>query len=180
MGTPVSARLEQRTFRRHTVRVGLAALWALPAVFRGVFALDLGPPPKVDDPMVQLVYGAIALPFAVLAVRTGRIGVFTGPGGVRVRGVLRTRTLCWGDIAGFEMGMWPRSKRYRCGIVRRRDGAQITVLALNPPYELKPGTDPRVAQLLAALDEELRKARGAGPGDVALEHPPVTLPALVP
>jgi hypothetical protein len=101
------------------------------------------------------VYGAIAALFAVLVVRTLRIGVATGPDGVVVRGVLRSWKLPWTEVERFEMGRWRGWGNYPCGVVRRRDGSTITVLALNPPFELQAGQDQRVPELLAELNAEL-------------------------
>ena len=53
-----------------------------------------------------------------------------------------------------------RLGEFPCGVVRRHDRAQITVLALNPPFELQPGQNRRVPEMLAELNEELTHARG--------------------
>jgi hypothetical protein len=140
--------------RRETVRFGIAFVWALPAAFFGYFAA------APDTPAGQrVVYGVIAAVFAVLMVRTLRIGVATGPDGVVVRGILRSWRLPWEEVERFEMGRWRGWGNYACGVVRRRDGSQITVLALNPPFELQPGQDQRVPELLAELNGELAARR---------------------
>jgi hypothetical protein len=140
--------------RRETVRFGIAFVWALPVLFFGYFAL------APDTPTGQrAAYGVIAALFAVLMFRTVRIGVATGPGGVVVRGITRSWRLPWEEVERFEMGTWRGPGNYPCGIVRRRDGSQITVLALNPPFELQPGQDQRVPELLAELNAELEARR---------------------
>jgi hypothetical protein len=140
--------------RRETVRFGIAFVWALPLLFFGYFAV------APDTPAGQrAVYGAIAAVFAVLVVRTLRIGVATGPDGVVVRGVLRSWKLPWAQVERFEMGRWRGWGNYPCGVVRRRDGSTITVLALNPPFELQAGQDRRVPELLAELNAELEATR---------------------
>ena len=144
-----------RAYRRSMARVVIAAIWALPVVLLARFALD-GSVPGGQ----RIAYAAIAAPFALLAVRTWRIGVFTHPEGVVVRGVLRTWKLPWDRIARFEWGMWRGWGSYPCGVVRREDGSQITVFALNPPFEVQAGQDRRVPDLLAELNGELARARG--------------------
>jgi hypothetical protein len=162
-----------RAYRRQTVRAGIAAIWALPALFLVRFAVD-GSVPSGQ----RIAYAAIAAVFALLAVRTWRIGVFTRPDGVVVRGVLRSWRLPWDGIARFEWGIWRGWGSFPCGVVRRDDGSQITVLALNPPFELQPGQNRRVPEMLAALNEELARARGwaepppsEAPGDPASPPP---------
>jgi hypothetical protein len=137
--------------RRETVRFGIALVWALPLLFFAFFAAQ------------GVVYGLIAAVFAVLVVRTLRIGVATGPDGVVVRGILRSWKLPWAEVERFEMGRWRGWGDFPCGVVRRRDGSTITVLALNPPFELEAGQDRRVPDLLAELNAELA-ARRARPG----------------
>jgi len=149
-----------RVRRRQTVRLGIALLWLPPVVFFGYFALDLG---VSGDPIPagqRIVYGAIAAVFAVLAVRTLRIGVVTGPDGVLVRGILRSWTLRWDEIERFEWGRWRGWGDYPCGVVRRRDGSTVTVFALNPPFEFAKGQDRRIPELLDELNDELGQARG--------------------
>jgi hypothetical protein len=149
-----------RVYRRQTVRVVIAAIWLVPAVFFAVFALDLSPDGATVPTGQRVVYGALALAFAVLALRTWRIGVFTSPSGVVVRNTLRSTRLAWDEIAAFEWGEWRGPGRSACGVVRRSDGRQVTVFALNPPFEVTPGEDRRVPDLLAGLNEELARARG--------------------
>jgi hypothetical protein len=148
--------MRRRTFRRHPVRFVFAYLWALVAAFFGAFALAIGPgaPPTAGE---RIVYAAIALPFAILTVRTLRIGVVTGPDGVVVRNILRTHRIPWDDVAGFEMSDWGG---FPIGAVRRRDGSEQRAIALNPPLDMGEG-DRRTMRLLAELDGELTRARGA-------------------
>jgi hypothetical protein len=142
--------------------VVIAFVWAAWAALFAGFALDVAPGAKIDDATQQLVDGAIALVLSVLAVRTWRIGVFTGARGVTVRGVLRTWNLPWADIAGFELGEWRGWGGFDCGVVRRADGSQVTVLALNPPLDLGKGSSARVVRVLDELNGELERARAAG------------------
>ena len=140
--------------RRETVRFGIAFVWLLPLLFFGYFAV------APDTPGSQrVVYGVLAAVFAVLLIRTLRIGVATGGDGVVVRGVLRSWKLGWDEVERFEMGRWRGWGSYPCGVVRRRDGATITVLALNPPFEFQQGQDPRVPELLDELNAELEAMR---------------------
>jgi hypothetical protein len=149
-----------RSYRRHAVRIVIAALWLAPAIFFAVFALDLSPDGAPVPTGQRVVYGALALSFLTLAVRTWRIGIFTSTSGVIVRNVLRSARVSWEDIAAFEWGQWRGPGHYPCGVVRRSDGRQITAFALNPPFEFTPGQDRRVPELLAALNQELAHARG--------------------
>jgi hypothetical protein len=155
-----TAAVPRRAFRRHTVRIGIAAIWMLPAAFFGVFALDLSPDGVPVPEGQRVIYGAIALFFLVLAVRTWRIGVFTRPDGVIVRNVLWTHRLRWEEIAAFAWGFWRGPGAYPCGVVRREDGRDITAFALNPPLELTVAQDARVPELLDELNEVLARARG--------------------
>jgi hypothetical protein len=140
--------------RRETVRFGIAFAWALPLLFFGYFAV------APDTPAGQrAVYGAIAAVFAVLFVRTLRIGVVTGSDGVVVRGVLRSWSVPWTQVERFDMGAWRGWGNFPCGVVRRSDGSTITVLALNPPFELQAGQDRRVPELLDELNAELEATR---------------------
>lgn len=134
------------SYRRHTVRFGIGLLWLTPVAVLTPFVLD------------RPVYVAICVPFVVLSIRTMRIGVFTSPGGVAVRGVLRTWRVRWAEIAAFEWGTWGG---WPCGVVRRTDGSRIVVFALNPPL----GDDGRVDRLLDALNAELAARRGSRSSD---------------
>ena len=99
--------------RRETVRFGIAFVWLLPLLFFGYFAV------APDTPGSQrVVYGVLAAVFAVLLIRTLRIGVATGGDGVVVRGVLRSWKVGWDDFEGFEMGRWRAWGSYPCGVVR--------------------------------------------------------------
>ena len=154
-----------RVRRRETVRLGIAGLWLVPAVFFGYFALDLGSGAEPIPTGQRIVYGALAAVFLTLAVRTLRIGVVTGPDGVLVRGILRSWRLGWDEIERFEWGRWRGWGDYPCGVVRRRDGSAVTVFALNPPFELTKGQDRRIPDLLGELNEELGQARGIAAPD---------------
>jgi hypothetical protein len=167
---------EPRVHRRQTVRLGLGALWLLPAALLAYFALDLG---GEGIPAGQrAVYGSLAAAFLVLAVRTLRIGVATGPCGVTVRGVLRTWTVPWEEVERFAWGAWRGPGGWSCGVVRRRDGSSITVFALNPPFELRPGEDRTVPDLLEALNARLAAARGwSEPPDSGAPPDPRAAPA---
>ncbi len=147
-------------YRRHAVRLVIAALWLAPACFFAVFALDASPDGVAVPAGQRVVYGALALVFAALAVRTFRIGVFTSPSGVVVRNVLGTTRLAWEDVAAFEWGRWRGPGGFACGVVRRADGGTVTAFALNPPFEFQAGEDRRIPDMLAALNEELAAARG--------------------
>jgi PH (Pleckstrin Homology) domain-containing protein len=172
MSAAPAAPLARRAFRNHFTRICLAALLALPAVFFSIFALDVGPPPKVDDPVTQAVSGAIALVFWVVAVRTWRIGVFTGPDGVTVRGVARTWRLRWADVLAFEEGTWRGPGAYPATVVRRMDHSQVTVLALNATYDPSPEELARLQSVRRDMNGELDKARAAGlAGAVARDMP---------
>jgi hypothetical protein len=150
----------RRAYRRHTVRLLIAALWLVPTVFFAVFALDLSPDGVPVPTGQRVAFGVLAALFGTLALRTARIGVFTRPDGVTVRGVLRSRRLRWEEIEAFEWGRWRGWGSFDCGVVRRADGSQITVFALNPPFELTAGQDRRVPEMLAALNNQLAQARG--------------------
>jgi hypothetical protein len=144
-----------RVFRREWVRFGIAAIWLVPAAFFTYFAVD----PSVPGGQ-RVVYAAIALVSAALAARTARIGVVTAPDGVTVRGVVRSWRLRWEEIERFEWGRWRGWGSFPCGVVRRADGSQVTVFALNPPWEIPPGRSRAVPNALAELNEQLATARG--------------------
>lgn len=167
-----TAAAAQRTLRRHSVALGLAAIWLLPAVFFGYFALDLGSSGEPIPAGQRAVYGALAALALLAAVRTLRIGVATGPDGVVVRGVLRSRRLRWDEIERFEWGRWRGFGDYPVGAVRRRDGSVVNILALNPPFELVKGEDRRVPRLLEELNEALGEARGIPPPDSGAPQDP--------
>jgi hypothetical protein len=140
------------------VALGLAGVMLLPIVFFGYFALDLG---GEGIPTGQrAVYAVLAALPLVFAARALRIGVLTGPEGVTVRGILRSTNVRWDEIERFEWGRWRGFGKYPVGVVRRRDGSAVTVLALNPPFEFIKGTDRRVPRLLEELNEMLGRARG--------------------
>jgi hypothetical protein len=111
---------------------------------------------------VQAVYGAIALVWWVLAVRAWRIGVFTGPDGVTVRGIVRTWRLRWADVLAFEEGTWRGPGGFPATVVRRIDHSQITVLALNATYDPAPEELDGLARTRREMNGELEKARAAG------------------
>jgi hypothetical protein len=170
MADDFDAPLRRRAFRRHTVRIVIAYLWAAWAVLFSTFALNLAPPPQSDDAVERAVCGAIALVFWTLAVRTWRIGVFTGPAGVVVRGVLRTWRLRWRDVREFDGGKWGG---YRSSVVRRMDFSQIQIFALNPPYQPTEAELARLDRIVTEMNGELEKARAAGlAGEVAPEPEP--------
>ena len=146
------------TVRRHSVALGLGGLLLVPAVLFGYFALDLGGEGIAAGQ--RAVYAVLAAVPLVLAVRAFRIGVQTGPDGVTVRGILRSWKVRWDEIERFEWGRWRGFGDYPVGVVRRRDGSGITVLALNPPFEFVRGQDRRVPRLLSELNERLGEARG--------------------
>lgn len=151
--------IEPRSYRRPLVRFGIGLIWLVPVAVLAPFALDLGPGGSVPTGQ-RIAYAAICVPFVVLAVRTFRIGVFTRPEGVVVRGVLRSWKLRWEDVKAFEWGEWRGWGGFDCGVVRRADGSQLTVFALNPPFELESGQARGVPQMLAELNEQLAQARG--------------------
>jgi hypothetical protein len=134
------------SYRRNTVRFGIGLLWLTPVAVLTPFILETP------------IYAAICVPFLALSIRTMRIGVFTRPEGVTVRGVLRTWRLRWDEIAAFEWGLWGG---WPCGMVRRADGSRVIVFALNPPYGGTGGVD----ELLDALNAELAAARGSRSSD---------------
>jgi hypothetical protein len=142
------------SYRRHSVRL-IGLFWLVPVAVLAPFMVD----PTVPDEH-RLSYAAVSLPFVLLATRTFMIGVFTRTDGVKVRGVLWTWKLRWDEIRAFEWGVWRGWGKFDCGIVRREDGSQITVFALNPPFEFTSGLDRRVPDLLDALNRELASARG--------------------
>lgn len=54
-----------------------------------------------------------SLAFAVLGVGTARLGIFSGPGHLAVRDIVRTCQVCWPEIASFEVppryGTWRKA-----------------------------------------------------------------------
>jgi hypothetical protein len=146
---------ERRVFGRRLIRYAIGPLWLLPAAFFGYFALDRGTPAGQ-----RAIYAALAVAFLVLAVRTMRVGVLTRRDGVTVRGVLSTRRLHWDEIERFEWGRWRGWGDYPCGVVRRADGSQLTVFALNPPFEFAAGESRAVPEALEALNAQLAAERG--------------------
>ena len=155
-------------YRRHTVAFGIAVLWLVPALAIGSFALDLQ---HEGIPTSQrAAYGAIALALALLAVRTAMIGVVARERDVVVRGVLRSRRVRWADVARFEWGVWRGWGTFPVGVLRRTDGSQIAIFALNPPFELIPGQDRRTDQLIEQLNVEVERHRDAGARAASRTH----------
>ena len=91
------------------------------AVFFALAALALSP--------VLLVVVVVQL---VLAHRSSRLGVVPRDEDVVVRGTLRTWRVPWSDVDRFEVGGWRLPWKPPCGVLLRRGGSQITILALNP------------------------------------------------
>ena len=150
----------RKAYYRRTVRYGVALVYAGPIFLCVSWALGVGP--GHPSPTERLVYLALALPFAVLAYRQLRIGVYPRADGVLIRHILRNQRLPWSEIDRFEWGIWRGWGSFPCGIVRLRNGSQVTISALNPPLEIERGQDPVVPRLLEGLNEEVSRARAAG------------------
>jgi hypothetical protein len=109
----------------------------------------------VSSPLVALG----ALPWLLLAWRTFRVGIYPSRDGVVVRNVLRSRRIPWSEISSFNWGRW---WGFPIGGAYLLDGGFVRAFALNPPLELKKGTEKAVPRVLDALNEELERARAAG------------------
>jgi hypothetical protein len=80
---------------------------------------------------VGVTFAALAATWLLGAWRIVRMGVYVGGSGVRIRGLLRTRTVRWHDIAH----IWLHRSSHRVGrweipsgmtvLLQRRDGATI-------------------------------------------------------
>lgn len=112
------------------------------------------------------------VPFAILAYRIFRIGVYVEQQGVTIRDISRTR----GPIA------WNEIERFGWGTRRGRDiggaylvgGAFTAATSLSPPFEAHRGDDKSVPRALAALNEELahhRSSRAQDTGPDATASP---------
>lgn len=167
------APLQRRLFRRHTTRLVISLLYSVGFIYFAIFALAIGPgaPPTSRE---RLVYALLSLPFLALMVRTFRIAVITEPAGVRVRGVMRTRRIPWGDVDAFVMGDWGG---FDCGAVRRRDGSEAIAFALNPPLQFGNERVPRMEYLLSELNGELERARALGLASAPASGRPAAPPA---
>jgi Bacterial PH domain len=108
---------------------------------------------------VHPLFALGCVPWLVLAYRTFRIGVYTSSDGVLVRNVLRSRRVPWGEIERFDWGTW---SGFPIGGVYLRDGRFVRAFALNPPFDTEHGADKTVRRALAALNDELARARTAG------------------
>ncbi len=98
-----------------------------------------------------------AIPFAWLAYRMLRIGVFADDEGVTVRDVVRrTKRVPWDAIDRFDL-MGKRG--YDVGVMYLKDGTSITPTALQGPW----GKGKAVPRALAGLNEELARHRTAAP-----------------
>jgi hypothetical protein len=80
---------------------------------------------------VHLTIAALVVTWALGAWRIIRMGVYVGPGGVRIRGLFRTRTVSWPDVAH----IWLHRSSHRIGrweipngltvLIERHDGAVL-------------------------------------------------------
>jgi hypothetical protein len=133
----------------------------------------------------KIANGAAVLAFAILGVRTARLGIFAGSGQLLVRDYFRTYQIGWPEIARFEMP--PRYGTWRnTGIrIHLTDGRLISA-TLYRRGRLDSGRAARtVVQELERLrrfnigDRPVRRGRSCRRGpNVPAEHVPV-VPAPV-
>ena len=79
----------------------------------------------------RLVIGAVTALWALGAYRILQMGAYVGEAGLRIRGLLRSRTLPWPDIAhvrlhrtGHKIGRWEIDNGMTV-VVERRDGSTV-------------------------------------------------------
>src|SRR3954447_1406872 len=130
----------RRVYPRNEHRSVITGLYCAAAAIFVVVA-------AVSSPVVAVG----ALPWLLLAWRTFRIGIYPSREGVVVRNTIRSRRLAWGEISRFDGGKW-----WGCPIggAYLQSGGFVRAFALNPPFELKQGTEHAVPRVMAALNEE--------------------------
>ena len=72
---------------------------------------------------VTVMAAALAAVWVVGAWRIIEMGVYVSPRGVRIRGLLRTRTLAWHDIAG----IWLHQASHKLGPVEIPSGRTVLI-----------------------------------------------------
>jgi Bacterial PH domain len=80
---------------------------------------------------IRIVAGVLAAVWVIGAWRIVRMGVYAGAGGVRIRGVLRSRTLRWPEVANVHLhkmthrlGPWEIESGLTV-LIERRDGSMV-------------------------------------------------------
>ncbi|MGH2688000.1 MAG: hypothetical protein ACRDKW_04220 [Actinomycetota bacterium] len=80
--------------------------------------------------------------------------------GLLLRNILHSRAFAWAEVARFEMGVH-RGITVPAAVLRLRDGRQFRITSLEPPNRLTRPRNREAERLVAALNDELRRARGA-------------------
>jgi hypothetical protein len=80
---------------------------------------------------IQIMAGVLAAVWTLGAWRIVQMGVYAGAGGVRIRGLLRSRTLRWPDVAQVHLhkathrlGPWEIESGLTV-LIERRDGSMV-------------------------------------------------------
>jgi hypothetical protein len=101
------------------------------AVALGLFGWSTVEQFGLAGPVVRIVASVIAAGWVVGGWRIFEMGVYVGPGGVRIRGLLRSRTLCWTDVAQVRLhrhthriGQWEIEGGMTV-LIERHDGTTV-------------------------------------------------------
>lgn len=117
------------------------------------------------------IFAIVTIPLVWIAYRIWRIGVYISGDGAIIREVLGSSPLLpWSDIDRFD---WGCRGRFMTGGLYLRNGQFLPSFALNPPSSLL-GPDTSIPRLLAALNQELERAR------IALETSISKIDSVVP
>ena len=96
---------------------------------------------------VEVLVGVLLAVWAVGAWRIARMGVYVGAGGARIRGLVRTRTVRWPDVAQVRLhkavhrlGKWEIQSGMTV-LLERRDGSTVNteLWAQGVDFHSRPG-----------------------------------------
>jgi hypothetical protein len=113
----------------------------------------------LTGPGIQIMAGVLAAAWVIGSWRILRMGVYAGGGGVRIRGLLRSRTLRWPEVAHVHLhkathrlGRWKIESGVTV-LIERRDGSMVNteLWAQGVDFHSRPRVFRAVYQELRAL-----------------------------
>jgi hypothetical protein len=113
----------------------------------------------LTGPGIRIMIGVLAVVWVIGAWRIVRMGVYAGAGGARIRGLLRSRTLRWPEVAHIHLhkathrlGPWEIESGLTV-LIERRDGAMVNteLWAQGVDFHSRPRVFRAVYQELRAL-----------------------------
>lgn len=122
----------RRVYRLWLAPLVICALYALPIVWMGALALDVAPDTAPVPMNQRIVYGAIALPFLLLFVRTAVVGVYLGTRSLVIRNVLRSHRLRYEEVNEFRAGRGSNATSFGGSTAHLHDGQVVRIFALDP------------------------------------------------